>query len=262
MRILIVEDNPTERDLLKYLLEGRFHTEAKFREANSLETACRYLDGRNIDCVILDLQLPDSVGKDTFVRLNDRYPEVPIIVMTHNKDRELAIEMIRAGAADYILKDYTNEEELFRRVMFAIEKHQRTIRTTPDKVASIQALDQAKASLASARQSGKPEALQEATTATTAAMADLTKGLVAGLQDVSLRLKSKNERDDQTYKILDSLKSELLGSSEKLSVRSQLEVLEERLRKVEEVSASKPTNKKLVDWLRILGLVGTILVLF
>lgn len=242
MRILIVEDNPTDRDLLKYLLEGRFQTEAKFREANSLETACRYLDSRNIDCVILDLQLPDSVGKETFTKLNDRYPEVPIIVMTHNRDRDLAIEMIREGAADYILKDYTNEEELFRRVMFAIEKHQRTVRLPLDKVASVQALDQAKANLATARQSGKPEALQEATTATTAAMADLTKNLFTGLQDVFLQLNAKKGRDEEIHKILGSLQTELLGGADQLSLKSQLKSLEKRISDLETKGNKTPKN--------------------
>ena len=233
MRILIVEDNPTERDLLRYLLEGRFQSEAKFREANSIETASRYLEGRNIDCVILDLQLPDSIGKETFTKLNDRYPEVPIIVMTHNKDRDLAIEMIRLGAADYILKDYTNEEDIFRRVMFAIEKHQRTIRLPIDKAASIHALDQAKATMLSAHESGKPEALQKATTETTQAMSEVTKHLFTEMQAISIGLERKVEKDAQVYKLIEDLKTNLLGGPDQISIRNKIEGLEDRLKNVE-----------------------------
>src|ERR1700744_4061072 len=161
MRILIVEDSATDRELLKYLLADKFMSEAKFREASNLATAVKYLDGGNIDCVLLDLQLPDSAGKETFEKLVSRYPDVPIIVMTHNKDRELAVSMIQLGAADYILKSYTDEEELFRRIVFAVEKHRRTVRMPAENAASIHKLERAQANLVTARKSGEHVAIRD-----------------------------------------------------------------------------------------------------
>ena len=147
MRILIVEDSPTDRQLLRFLLEDQFKEEAKFREAANLDTAFRYLRMGNIDCVILDLQLPDSAGRETFERIHAQYPHLPMIVMTNNKDRELALEMIQAGAADYILKSYTDPEELFRRIVFAVEKHRRTVRVPPESASTVHRLDQAQLNL-------------------------------------------------------------------------------------------------------------------
>lgn len=137
-RILIVEDSPTDREILRYLLEDQFKSEAKFREASSLATAFRYLELGNIDCVVLDLQLPDSAGRETFQKINERFPDIPTIVMTHNKDRALAIDMIKMGAADYVLKDYTNPEDIFRRIIFAVEKHHRSVRMPAEKVQTVQ----------------------------------------------------------------------------------------------------------------------------
>ncbi len=137
-RILIVEDSPTDRELLRYLLEDQFKNEAKFREASSLATAFRYLDQGNIDCVVLDLQLPDSAGRETFQKINERFPDIPTIVMTHNKDRALAIDMIKMGAADYVLKDYTNPDDIFRRIIFAVDRHHRTVRAPTEKVKAIE----------------------------------------------------------------------------------------------------------------------------
>lgn len=125
MNILIVEDSSSDRGLLRYMLESRFPKEVScFHEADTLAKALDILAMKNIDCVILDLQLPDSAGKQTFLRLYERYFGIPIIVMTHNKDRQLAIDMVQAGAADFIIKNFTDEEELFNRIVLTIERYQ------------------------------------------------------------------------------------------------------------------------------------------
>lgn len=125
MRILIVEDNPQDRELLTFALQDHFKTEAKFREAHSLQDAHDYLKRGNVDCILLDLQLPDSSGIDTFLHIYTAYPHIPIVVVSHNPHLELARQMVRAGAEDYILKDYTNTTAIFRRVLFAVERSRR-----------------------------------------------------------------------------------------------------------------------------------------
>jgi len=128
MNILIVEDNPTDRELLIEALEEHFQAQARFREASNLLDADSYLKRGSVDCVILDLGLPDSAGLDTFTRIYMAYPQIPIVVMSNTANLKLATEMIKAGAEDYILKDYTNTVALFRRVMFAIERCSRNRR--------------------------------------------------------------------------------------------------------------------------------------
>lgn len=246
MRILIVEDSPTDRELLRYLLEARFQSEAKFREATTLEEAMGYLARGNTDCVILDLQLPDSTGRDTFRQINERYPDVPIIVMTHNKDRELALDMISEGAADYVLKSYTDEEELFRRVIFAIEKHQRSIRIDPSQVSSIHRLERAKANMLTAQQSGQHSAVRDMTVETTSALADLSRKLVAEVQQVTNHMAAKSTQIEHIATTVETLDRELLrGHSSRPSMRSQLDLLSHRMETVEEeVKLTKDAQKK------------------
>lgn len=122
MRILIVEDNPQDRELLIFALQEHFKTKAKFREADNLQTAHDYLQRGGVDAVVLDLQLPDSSGMETFERVHLAYPHLPIIVATHNADLELAVSIVQQGAEDVILKDFTNTTVLFRRILFAIER--------------------------------------------------------------------------------------------------------------------------------------------
>ncbi len=127
MNILIVEDNPTDRELLIECLIDSFLSEARFRTASNLEEAFGYLartlDGEPyFDVVLLDLQLPDSSGRNTFVAIHEGYPSLPIVVLSHNTDRDLAVDLIHAGAADVIIKNYSNPLDLFRRVLFAVER--------------------------------------------------------------------------------------------------------------------------------------------
>jgi DNA-binding NarL/FixJ family response regulator len=230
MRILIVEDSPTDRQLLKYLLEDKFKDQAKFREAPNLDTAFKYLDMGNIDCVVLDLQLPDSAGKETFEKITERFPDVPVIIMTHSKDRDLAIEMIRMGAADYIIKAGTNDEDIFRRIVFAVEKHQRTIRMPTERVQEVRKIERAKAEMMTAHQSGQHMAIRDTTVATTAAVADISRSMFTELQKMTNEMAYRRTRDEQIAKTLETLETELLkGNGTRPSMRSQLDVLDHKV---------------------------------
>jgi len=111
--------------LLTYALQEHFKDKAKFREASDLASAHDFLKRGNVDCILLDLQLPDSSGIDTFLHVFTAYPHIPIIVVSHNSHLELATQMVRAGAEDFILKNYTNTTAIFRRVLFAVERNNR-----------------------------------------------------------------------------------------------------------------------------------------
>jgi DNA-binding NarL/FixJ family response regulator/soluble cytochrome b562 len=234
MRILIVEDNPQERELLRYLLEDRFKSEAKFREADNLRTALSYLASDTIDVVVLDLSLPDSAGRETFDQIHSSYPDVPIVVMSNNKDRALAIDMVKRGADDYVVKNYTDEEELFRRILFAVEKHRTSIRTTPKRADSIHALDRARAKMLNAHQSGQHQVALDGSVETSHAVAGLVRSLFEGMQDMNKSVHKLAQQSEQTSKTVETLDKELLrGYSGRPSMRSQVDVIDTRLTGVE-----------------------------
>lgn len=248
-RILIVEDSPTDRELLRYLLETRFQEEAKFREATTLEEALIYLARGTTDCVILDLQLPDSTGRETFRTIASKYPDIPIIVMTHNKDRQLAIDMIAEGAADYVLKSYTDEDELFRRVIFAIEKHGRTIRMDPAHINSMRRVEKAKVNMLHAHQSGQHSAIRDMTVETTSAVADLSQKLFSEMQKMSNQLTTNQTQIDHVVKTVETLDRELLrGHSVRPSMRSQMDLMTHRVEEMEaDLKGVKDGAKKAED---------------
>lgn len=242
MNILLVEDSPADREVLRYLLTEQFQGKAKFFEADRLDEAISILETSNISCVVLDLQLPDSIGRETFTRIYARFPDIPVIVMTNSKDRELALEMIQIGAADFVIKSYGDEEDIFRRILFAIEKHRRSIRIPIEDAHSYHRLERAKVNLEESHtRDESPSTIRNMTVETTAAIADLSQRMYTELQNVSLQLSKQaiqQETIAQTVGLLD--KEVLRGHSQRPSMRSKLDLMEHRIQDLEEdVKAGK-----------------------
>ncbi len=122
IRVLLVEDSPGEADLVREMLSqtGASHFEIEHRVR--LSGALARLRPGAFDVVLLDLNLPDSRGLQTFDRVNAQCPSVPVIVLTNQTDEEMANEAVRRGAQDYLLKQDTEASLLVRAIRYAIER--------------------------------------------------------------------------------------------------------------------------------------------
>jgi DNA-binding response OmpR family regulator len=267
MRILIVEDSPTDRELLRCLLEPQLEN-AEFLEASNLQRAHQVLDQGPVDCILLDLQLPDSIGGETFEKLMARSPDLPIIIMTNNKDRELAIEMIQEGAADFIIKDYTDTEGLFRRIIFAVEKHRRSVRMVPESAELVHRLEKAQARMLVSNQEHTGNKgfcpMHSKTLNTTAAMADVTKNTFTGLQTVAARVQETKAQQEAVARTVAHLNEALIiGTSEKPSMINRMEQLHYRVENIERASGKLALKGRLNITLKALLalLMATLLVI-
>lgn len=185
MKILIVDDNRQDRELLIYCLQEDFMKDAKFRQAPSLKVAYEYLDRKDIDCVVLDLSIDDSTGEDTFFAIYNKYPEIPIVVMTHSKSRELALKLVKAGAKDYIVKDYADHKELYNRISAAFKKHKEEMEIKKTNDETIKRIDTSRIKMMHAYNSGDSESAQELNIKTTSSIANVSKEMFIKLQEIS-----------------------------------------------------------------------------
>src|SRR5690242_5825501 len=121
--ILVVEDNPTDIELMLHTLEqadlkplgGDFEMEVR---ANA-EGALQLLRERSVDLVLTDLMLPGMSGLDLVSRLQAVDPNLPVLVITRVNSVSQAVDAIRRGAFDYVLKP-VNPEDLGIRLHRAI----------------------------------------------------------------------------------------------------------------------------------------------
>jgi signal transduction histidine kinase len=122
INVLMVEDNPGDARLVKERLAevpgSPFHLEWEDRLAGGLGR----LSQGGVDVLLLDLGLADSQGLDTFKELHANQPQVPVVVLSGGADEELAIQAVRAGAQDYLVKGTGGALLLSRALRYAIER--------------------------------------------------------------------------------------------------------------------------------------------
>ena len=119
---LLIEDNPEHARLLAQLLGQADATHFSLHVETSLQAALARLKRGGIHLVIADLALPDSEGMETFLRIAELAPELPIVVLSGIQDVALAIETVRLGAQDYLVKGRFDNLLLIRALQYAVER--------------------------------------------------------------------------------------------------------------------------------------------
>ena len=85
LQILVIEDSPTDRKLVDLHLR-RSDLPCDLQFAETLSEASSSLSAELSDVVLMDLNLPDSVGLDTFLALHSQFPAIPIVVLSGQSD--------------------------------------------------------------------------------------------------------------------------------------------------------------------------------
>jgi DNA-binding NarL/FixJ family response regulator len=123
IRVLLVEDSPSDGQLLCELLQDYPPQRFALEHAERLETAIRLAAEKPFDVVLLDLTLPDSTGLDTCRRMRRAAPHVPIVVLTGVDDETMALEAMRQGVEDYLIKgQIVHGSTIGRTVRYAVER--------------------------------------------------------------------------------------------------------------------------------------------
>ena len=106
MNILVVEDQPTVREVLvavaSYALKG-----SQVRAVADLESALEAARVTPMDAVLLDLGLPGCEGIDAVKRFRQAFPQLVIVVVSSNEDSQVIADALDAGANGYLPKGLT-----------------------------------------------------------------------------------------------------------------------------------------------------------
>jgi MinD-like ATPase involved in chromosome partitioning or flagellar assembly/CheY-like chemotaxis protein len=121
--VLLIEDSPDSAMLVNHFLGASKIAEFRVVTAASLQAAREELARERFDAILLDLNLPDSRGIETFARVRDTARGSAIVILTAVEDEGVATTAIGHGAADYLIKGEVGGEGLARRIRFAVERN-------------------------------------------------------------------------------------------------------------------------------------------
>ena len=119
--VLLIEDNPGDADLVRLRL---VETESDVRVncVPRLADALACLDVETPSLVLLDLNLPDSHGAETFRRIMQKAPNVPVVILSGQDDEALALKAVHMGVQDYLVKGDITSKQLERALRYAVER--------------------------------------------------------------------------------------------------------------------------------------------
>lgn len=124
LKILLVEDNPDDATLLQDILFMKEKYSWNIKRVDRLSAAFDALEEKEVDVIVLDLFLPDSIGLETLEALRQKIKTIPVVVMTGLKDEQTGIEAVRKGAQDYLVKGQITADSFLRTIEYAIERQQ------------------------------------------------------------------------------------------------------------------------------------------
>ncbi len=121
IKTLLIEDDQSSADLISEFLRQN-HCRASVCHVGSIKESVDCLKNETFDVILLDLTLPDSEGMNTLDSITRVNTVLPIVILTGLNDESLAVEMIKKGAQDYLVKGQFNSSLLMRVIQYAIER--------------------------------------------------------------------------------------------------------------------------------------------
>jgi CheY-like chemotaxis protein len=94
------------------------------KHCDRLSHGIEILNSQNFDVMLLDLELPDSFGMGTIEWARAHAIQLPIIVLTGMEDERIAMEALKAGAQDYLIKSRTEKTDVVKSILMALEHKQ------------------------------------------------------------------------------------------------------------------------------------------
>ncbi|MBF0479804.1 MAG: response regulator [Candidatus Omnitrophica bacterium] len=122
LRVLVVEDNNVDRRVLEAMLQESSDSTSNLVTTNSLSQALKVLENATFDVVVLDLNLPDSHGENSLHILNQKFPQMAIVINTGAYQDDLGLKTLHFGAQDFLVKGRYNAYTLNKVLHYAVER--------------------------------------------------------------------------------------------------------------------------------------------
>lgn len=123
IKILLIEDNKADIRLIEELLKKAPDFVYEIKSCIRLSEGLEALKKNDFNIILLDLTLPDSDRTSTLEKILEFMPMIPIIILTGLDDKDIALESLKKGIQDYLVKDEITTSLLTRSILYGIERH-------------------------------------------------------------------------------------------------------------------------------------------
>jgi len=130
LRILLVESSMVDARIIDAMLAASWEDGLTLdrqalvvKHVRQLGEAIELLGEMRFDLILLDLFLPDGEGLGVFTRLHEQASDTATVILTAINDRAMALNAVRLGAQDYLVKSQLNVETLGHSLSHALERH-------------------------------------------------------------------------------------------------------------------------------------------
>ena len=139
MKVLLLEDNPVDVLLIEEMFTEEATSRFELASVARLADGIKRLSEQEFDAVLLDLNLPDSIGIATARSLKQNAPNLPIVILTALADESIALEALRIGMEDYLVKGQITATLLAHSLRYAVErKHvEEALRESEEKYSTL-----------------------------------------------------------------------------------------------------------------------------
>ncbi|WP_138502376.1 response regulator [Nostoc sp. PA-18-2419] len=121
LRILLIDDNPNDRLLAIRQLQREF-SDLQVEQVTAAEDLAQALERGQFNLVVSDYQLRWSNGLEVLHAIKARYPNCPVIMFTNSGTQEIAVEAMKSGLDDYVIKSPQHQVRLIAAVRSALER--------------------------------------------------------------------------------------------------------------------------------------------
>ncbi len=122
VRVMMIDDSVGDVFLLHEILINSLDAHFDMESRPTLGEGLKRLAETRFDIVLLDLTLPDSRGIDTFHKLSEKHPLIPVIVISGVDDHDAVQTIIESGAQDYLVKGEISSKLLKRSILNALQR--------------------------------------------------------------------------------------------------------------------------------------------
>ncbi|HUX44045.1 MAG TPA: EAL domain-containing protein [Terracidiphilus sp.] len=120
--VLLVENRAGDAEVIREMFRHQGSYVFKLTHADGVEEAERYLAKHPVDVVLVSLELPDAPGLEAVRRITKQAPSVAIVALCGPESEPTAMEAMRSGAQDYLLKGRMEPLEMMRSLRSAVER--------------------------------------------------------------------------------------------------------------------------------------------